>query len=181
MDHPFMARIAEGIAAAGFRVVRFEFPYMAERRHTGKKRPPDREPVLAEAFRAVIGRAGAGRIVVGGKSMGARIAAGLTDETDACGLLCFGFPFHAPGKPVGARADALRSTRVPTLILQGSRDPFGTRADVSRYRLAPAVRVHFLEDGDHSLKPRKASGRTEEQNLAEAVAEAVAFLRQIGA
>jgi predicted alpha/beta-hydrolase family hydrolase len=179
MDHPFMTAVATGIAAGGFRVARFEFPYMAARRSDGRKRPPDREPALREAFRAAIEAAGARNVALAGKSMGARIAASLADEVGARGLLCFGYPFHAPGKPVGSRADALKTIRTPALILQGSRDAFGTRAEVSRYRLAPAVAVHYLEDGDHSLKPRKASGRSEAQNIAEANAEAVAFLKRI--
>lgn len=176
MDHPFMTAIAQGIAAAGFRVVRFEFPYMAARRKDGRKRPPDREPASRESFKSAVQDAGARNIVLAGKSMGARIAAGLADELGARALICLGFPFHAPGKPVGTRADALKHTKVPTLILQGSRDAFGTKAEVSRYRLSPTVRLHYLEDGDHSLKPRKASGRTQDQNIAAAVDAAVAFL-----
>lgn len=177
MEHPFMAAVARGLADGGMRVARFEFPYMAARRVDGRKRPPDRAPVLEDAFRAAIAATKARNVVLAGKSMGARIAASLAGETGARGLICLGYPFHAPGKPVGNRADALKSMTVPTLILQGSRDAFGTRAEVSRYRLAPRVRVHYLEDGDHSLKPRKASGRTEEQNIDEAVTEALAFLK----
>lgn len=179
MDHPFMTAIARGIAAAGFRVARFEFPYMAARRRDGRKRPPDREPALRESFRAAVKDAAARNIVLAGKSMGGRIAAGLADDLGARGLVCLGFPFHAPGKPVGARADALKAMQVPTLILQGERDAFGTKAEIARYHLSPVVRVHYLADGDHSLKPRKASGRSEADNIAEAVAEAVAFLKEL--
>jgi hypothetical protein len=177
MDHPFMTRIAEGIAAGGFRVGRFEFPYMAARREDGRTRPPDRAPVLRERLEKVARDIGTATLVLAGKSMGARVAADTADALAVRGLVGFGFPFHAPGKPVGARADALKAMRTPTLILQGARDPFGTRAEVARYRLSKSVRVQYLADGDQSLKPRKASGRTEKQNLAVAAAVAVQFLK----
>jgi predicted alpha/beta-hydrolase family hydrolase len=179
MDHAFMSFVAEGIAAAGFRVARFEFPYMAARRKDGRKRPPDRHQVLCDTVDAVAAEIGAERLVLGGKSMGGRICSERADALGVRGLICLGFPFHAPGKPVGNRADALKAIKTPTLILQGERDAFGTAADVPGYGLPKKVRVHFLKDGDHSLKPRKASGRTEEQNLNEAVAEAVKFLKRI--
>lgn len=179
MDHTFMTRIAEGIADRGFRVARFEFPYMAAWRVNGRKRPPDRAPVLRERLEQVARDIGTAALVLAGKSMGARVAADATDALAVRGLIAFGFPFHAPGKPVGARADALKTMRTPTLILQGERDPFGSRAEISRYRLSESVRVHYLPDGDHSLRPRKASGRTVEQNLAEAVTVAVDFLNRL--
>lgn len=176
MDHPFMNRIAAGIAAGGFRVARFEFPYMAERRRTGKKRPPDRAPVLRAAWEEAAAALGTAGLVIGGKSMGGRIASEMADPLGATGLICLGYPFHAPGRPEAVRADHLKAIRTPTLILQGTRDPFGTKEEVSGYDLSRKVKIHFLEDGEHSFKPRKASGRTEEDNLAEAVDKAVKFL-----
>ncbi len=178
MDHPFMESIAEGLAAAGFRVARFEFPYMAARRADGRKRPPDREPVLRATVTAAVAALGPERTALAGKSMGGRIASLMADELGVRALVCLGYPFHAPGKPERVRAGHLAAIRTPTLILQGTRDPFGTREEVAGYRLAPRVRVHFLEDGEHSFKPRKASGRTEAGNIAAAVAEAAAFLQR---
>ncbi len=179
MDHAFMTHVAEGIAAAGFRVARFEFPYMATRRKDGRKRPPDRHQILCDTIDAVAAELGTKTLVLGGKSMGGRISSERADALGVRGLICLGFPFHAPGKPVGTRADALKAIKTPTLILQGARDAFGSAVEIPDYDLPKKVRVHFLEDGDHSLKPRKASGRTEEQNLNEAVAEAVKFLKRI--
>ena len=81
MDSPFMNTIAEGVARAGVRVVRFEFPYMRARRECGKKRPPDREPVLLQAYRDVIEKLGGGNnLVIGGKSLGGRIASMVPDQ-----------------------------------------------------------------------------------------------------
>jgi predicted alpha/beta-hydrolase family hydrolase len=90
MDTPFMNAFAEGLADAGLRVARFEFPYMAERRRTGQKRPPDREPVLRDTWLQVITGLGRESLVIGGKSMGGRIASLVADEAKVAGLLCLG-------------------------------------------------------------------------------------------
>lgn len=179
MDSPFMAAFGEGLAEKGFRVCRFEFPYMAARRKTGSRKPPDRAPVLLDFWRGVVVDLGAASLVIGGKSLGGRIASMVADETGVRGLVCLGYPFHPPGKPVGGRIDHLRAIRTPTLILQGERDPFGTSGEVAGYDLAPAVRVHWLADGDHGFKPRAASGRTEAANWAEGIDVAASFLGSI--
>lgn len=179
MDSPFMNTIAAGLAAAGLGVARFEFPYMRARREgTKRSGAPDREPVLLETWRAAIAQSGGGeRLVIGGKSMGGRIASMVADEGAVRGLLCLGYLFHPPGRSERPRVAHLETLRTPALILQGTRDPFGSRAEVAQYPLAPAIRMHWIEDGDHSLKPRKSSGRTEEQNLVEAIAAAVSFVK----
>ena len=176
MDSPFMAAFAEGLAAEGFRVVRFEFPYMVKRRLTGTRRPPDRAPVLLEAWRAVIAALGPGRLVIGGKSLGGRMASLVADETGVRGLVCLGFPFHAPGKPATERIGQMANLVTPTLILQGERDTLGNAGEVAGYDLSGAVRVHWLADGDHGFKPRRASGLTERQNWDEAMAEIAKFV-----
>lgn len=181
MDHAFMEAMATGIGAAGFRVARFEFPYMAKRREDGKKRPPDRAPVLRAAWQEVTDALGRDRLVIGGKSMGGRIASMMADQLGVRALVCLGYPFHALGKPLDGRTDHLRAIATPTLIVQGERDPFGTRDDIAGYALGAKVKVHFLMDGEHSFKPRKKSGRNEEENLAEAVEEVVAFMERIAA
>jgi len=182
MDSAFMEAIAKGVASAGFRIARFEFPYMRARREGGKKRPPDREPVLREswhdAIRVLSEKHGPGFVVIGGKSLGGRIASMVADEAGVLGLVCLGYPFHPPGQPNKLRVAHLASLRTPGLIVQGTRDPFGGRDEVSRYSLSETLRVVFLEDGDHSFKPRASSGRTEAQNLAEAVALVTAFLEE---
>lgn len=179
MDSAFMAAFADGLAAAGLRVVRFEFPYMAGRR-TGGKRPPDRQPVLLDTWRAVIGHFGAGKLVIGGKSMGGRMASLVADEMGVRGLVCLGYPFYAPGKPDRPRVEHLEALRTPTLICQGERDPMGDRDAVAGYKLSKNIRLHWLADGDHGFKPRKASGRTEAQNWAEAIAAVAHFVKRLG-
>ena len=179
MDSPFMVALAAGLAAEGIRVARFEFPYMAARRRDGRKRPPDREAVLLDTWRQLIARLGPEDLAIGGKSMGGRMASLVADETAVQGLVCLGYPFHPPGRPDKLRTAHLETIRTPTLIVQGTRDPFGTPEDVKGYRLSPAVRLHWAEDGDHGLAPRKASGRTTERNWAEAISAIAAFLRAL--
>jgi predicted alpha/beta-hydrolase family hydrolase len=175
MDAPFMNAVAEGLAQAGIRVARFEFPYMRERRE-GRRRPPDREPVLLQSWRDAIGELGGrGSLIIGGKSLGGRIASMIADEAGVRGLLCLGYPFHAPGKPEQARIRHLEAMRTPALILQGERDPFGNREEVQHYRLSQSIRIEWIADGDHSFKPRIRSGRTEAENLAAAIGLASRF------
>ncbi len=186
MDSAYMQAFAEGLDDQGMRVVRFEFPYMAERRVDGKKKPPNRMPILMEAWHTVVADMRAKfpkqAIIVGGKSMGGRVASMLAVELQQQGAAvngvgCLGYPFHPPGKPDRLRLDHFPELTTPTLILQGTRDPFGTREDVAGYDLPTCTRVHWLEDGEHGFKPRKASGRTEAQNWQEAIDTLAAFAR----
>ena len=180
MDSAFMERVAGGLAEGGMRVVRFEFPYMARRRLDGRKRPPDREDVLLDTWREVIGQFGeAKRLAVGGKSMGGRMASMVADEVGAGALVCFGYPFHPPGRPGKTRTAHLESLRTPALVVQGTRDPFGTRAEVEGYRLSGSIRLHWIEDGDHDLKPGRASGRRHDGAIEEATRAAADFLGSI--
>ena len=173
MDSPFMSTISEKVAAAGIEVVRFEFEYMAKRREDGTRRGPDRAPKLIARFEEMLGDIGpADEVVIGGKSMGGRIASMIADEVGAAGVVCLGYPFHPPGKPERLRTAHLETLKTPTLIVQGTRDRLGTDEEVATYSLSPLIELTWMEDGDHSFKPRKKSGRTLEQNL-EAAADAV--------
>jgi predicted alpha/beta-hydrolase family hydrolase len=177
MDSPFLNRVASGLATLGVRVVRFEFPYMARRREAGGRGAPDRPAVLEARWKEVVAHFGGGpRLFLGGKSMGGRIASMVADEVGARGLVCLGYPFHPPGAPAKLRTAHLATLKTPTLILQGTRDAFGSREEVAGYALSPAIAMHYLEGGDHSFKPPAQSGRTEAENLAEAIAAIGEFL-----
>jgi predicted alpha/beta-hydrolase family hydrolase len=124
MDSPFMAHIAEALARAGVRVIRFEFRYMAEMRRTSKRKPPNREPVLLERWNQVIDRkltvgTDPRRLLIGGKSLGGRMASLIADERGVAGLVCLGYPFHPPGKPDRPRTEHLRVLRTPAAHLSG--------------------------------------------------------------
>jgi len=184
MDSPFMAAIATGLAQRGWRVVRFEFPYMARARLTGRRGGPDRLPVLEQAFREQVALEAPDRpLLIGGKSLGGRVASLLVDALAATanvrGCLCFGYPFHPPGRPQQLRTAHLETLRTPTLILQGERDSFGRREEVAAYPLAAAVQLAWLPAGDHSFRPTRSSGLSEADNLAAAVDHADGFSRRL--
>lgn len=171
MDSASMNAIAGALAGADFRVARFEFGYMASRRASGARRPPPRAETLISEYRsAVAGLGTSGPLVIGGKSMGGRVASMLADELFAtgriAGLLCLGYPFHPPGKPELLRTKHLVTLKTPALICQGTRDVFGSRDEVSGYSLSKRIEMLWLEDGDHDLRPRKAvSGFTAGDHL----------------
>jgi hypothetical protein len=171
MDSASMTATAQALSTAGFRVARFEFGYMAARRTGERKPPPKAEKVMPEYVAAIddLGPTN-GPLIIGGKSMGGRVASMVADAEFAAkrvaGLLCLGYPFHPPGRPAQLRTAHLLELKTPTLICQGTRDEFGTRYEVGDYGLSDEIEVFWLEDGDHDLKPRKAiSGFTTAQHL----------------
>ncbi|MGA8138480.1 MULTISPECIES: alpha/beta family hydrolase [Pseudomonas] len=168
MDSDFMAAMADRLATQGIAVVRFEFPYMAQRRLDGGKRPPNPQARLLECWREVyegVRRQVQGPLFIGGKSMGGRMASLLADDLGASGLVCLGYPFYAAGKPEKPRVAHLADLVTPTLIVQGERDALGNRQTVSGYELSAQIELSWLAAADHDLKPLKASGFTHGQHL----------------
>ena len=184
--HPFMTTYASGLAARGITVVTFNFPYMEKKRRT-----PDRAPVLEDAFRrAVVGavehrHVKASKLFIGGKSMGGRMATHLGAYIDKwpkapkpSGVIAFGYPLSPPrGKRTGDRVAHLKQLTIPTLIVQGTRDPFGAPDEVKEAVFEgganPPIEILPVEGGDHSFAVLKSSGR--DQNLVHAeIMDAVA-------
>lgn len=171
MDSDGMTAASTALTSVGFRVARFEFGYMAARRQSGLRKPPPRaETLKAEYLAAVAALDCRGPLIIGGKSMGGRVASMVADALHAeqriAGLLCLGYPFHPPEKPENLRTAHLLQLQTPTLICQGTRDPFGGRAEVSGYDLSTRIQLLWLEDGDHDLRPRKKiSGHTAADHL----------------
>lgn len=155
-----MNDIAGRLADLGVGMARFEFAYMAARRSGQRKPPPKAEKLMDEYRAAIAALDGRGPVAIGGKSMGGRVASLVADEQCAAGridrLVCLGYPFHPPGSPEKLRTAHLQDLRTPTLICQGERDTFGTRAEVETYPLSSAINIVWMADGDHDLKPRKA-------------------------
>ncbi|MEZ8309729.1 alpha/beta fold hydrolase [Vibrio splendidus] len=179
MDHEFMQSVAKGLAFKGIRVIRFNFPYMIKRAEDGKRRPPDRAPKLLEAYQDIIKQCDADKLVIGGKSMGGRMASHLSEVDKVAAMACLGFPFHPPGKPEKYKGEHLAELQKPCLILQGERDTFGKREEFADFDLSDSIRVEFIPDGDHSFKPRKSSGYTEQQNIALTVEKLSAFIKGV--
>ncbi|MFQ3191171.1 MAG: putative alpha/beta-hydrolase family hydrolase [Paraglaciecola sp.] len=174
----FMQLMAQGIAKNNINVLRFNFAYMQLAEEFGKRRPPDRADKLLVHFKAVLSEMDSGfPIFIGGKSMGGRMASMMLQESAALGCICMGYPFHPPGKIDKLRTEHLLSINKPVLILQGERDTFGTRQEVDKYNLSTRVHLCYLADGDHSFKPRKASGSTLEDNLNLAIQNTVQFIK----
>jgi predicted alpha/beta-hydrolase family hydrolase len=175
--HPWMVAMARAIAAAHVTVVTFNFLYAEAR-----KRAPDRGPVLEATWLAVIeGLRGQGfgpRLFIGGKSMGGRYATMVAARqgVDVAGLVLLGYPLHPPGKPQQLRVAHLPAVRAPMLFVQGSRDTFGTQAEIEPVlRDLPRARLLVIEGGDHSLATPKKSGVTMPQTMARVAAEIARF------
>ncbi len=184
METPFLRAVADLLAERGIAVCRFEFAYMAARRRGGARKPPPRAERLVDEYRAAVAGQPAGvPLIIGGKSMGGRVASLLADELfkggAIAGLACLGYPFHPPGRPDQLRTAHLATLSCPALIVQGERDPFGSRAEVGGYALSPAIRFHWAGDGDHDLGPRGGSGFTRKGNLAAAADAVAAFARSL--
>jgi predicted alpha/beta-hydrolase family hydrolase len=171
MDSAAMSASAQALSDAGLRVVRFEFDYMAARRTSAGRKPPPRAETLVPEYLAAIDDLGSSApLIIGGKSMGGRVASMIADELHAsariAGLLCLGYPFHPIGKPGQLRTAHLAAMKTPTLIVQGTRDLFGTREEVATYALSKSIEILWVEDGDHDLKSRKnVTGRSPAENL----------------
>ena len=110
--------------------------------------------------------------------MGGRIASQVADPEKVAGCVCLGYPFHPPGKPDKLRTEHLKTTGVPTLILQGERDPFGNAEEVVAYDLSKNVLLRNVPDGDHSFQPRKSSTATQESNLNLVIESIADFIRR---
>jgi predicted alpha/beta-hydrolase family hydrolase len=182
MHSDFMSVMAEGIASTGARAVRFNFLYTEAR-----KKAPDRQAVLEQTFTEVadfvVSELGAKKLFLGGKSMGGRMASYVVSSgaVEADGLIFLGYPLHPPGKPERLRADHLAQIKQPMLFVEGTRDPFcplDTLRGVVK-KLKSAVEIAVIEDGDHSLKVRRSSGRTTEDAWAEAIEEIGRWLKSV--
>jgi predicted alpha/beta-hydrolase family hydrolase len=186
MDSASMTATARALAAEGLRVARFEFGYMASRRTEAGKKPPPRADKVMPEFIAAVDDLGPtnGPLLIGGKSMGGRVASMVADPLFAAGriagLVCLGYPFHPPGKPETLRTAHLAELKTPTLISHGTRDEFGSPEEIATYPLSPAITMQFLEDGDHDLKPRKTlSGFSTADHLKTVAASLAAWAQRI--
>jgi predicted alpha/beta-hydrolase family hydrolase len=196
MDSDFMQAMTVELTHLGITIVRFEFPYMQQRRDTGGRRPPNRTPILLNCWRQVYQQLSARDdlprpLAIGGKSMGGRMATMIADElidhemlnddivADDLGLLkvvCFGYPFHPLQKPDTLRIEHLQEIQFELLVCQGTRDPMGKLDELNNIALSERIAFHWLKDGDHDLKPRVRSGFTQQQHIQSAAIVVATFL-----
>ena len=168
LSSDFMQQVSIGLAEQGIRVLRFNFNYMQQRLDTGSRRPPERADKLIAQLQKVINGLTV-PMVIGGKSMGGRMASLVAAESDVSqrvkGVACLGYPFHPQGKPEKLRIAHLADISKPLFIIQGERDKLGNKLEVQSYSLPESIQWLWLEDGDHDLKPRVKSGFTHQQHL----------------
>lgn len=187
-EHEFMQDMANELVAQNISTVLFNFPYMQTIKATGKRRPPDKADKLMSHFTAVIETCSKDNsalhnlpVFIGGKSMGGRMATMVYEGiSNVKGAIALGYPFHPPGKPEKTRTEHLLTAAKPLLIIQGERDTFGTKSEIEsgeeNYALSSIIECVFLEDGDHSFKPRKASGKTQQAHIVKAAELTAAFI-----
>lgn len=176
MHSDFMVFMADAIGSQGFRVCRFNFVYT----ELGKK-APDRPNVLEDTFKAVVEgvRSGHDKVVIGGKSLGGRIASMIAAQgASVDGLVFLGYPLQPPGRPERIRKAHLPDIKVPMLFVEGTRDPFCPLATLEEVRgeLTAPNEVAVIDDGDHSFKVRKSSGRSTEDAWTEAATAVTGWL-----
>jgi predicted alpha/beta-hydrolase family hydrolase len=182
MNSDFMTHFATRLSESGRAVCRFNFPYAERGRKT-----PDRQAVLEASYREVVesarNRHRARRVVLGGKSMGGRIASHIVAAgVPADALVFLGYPLHPPGRPERMRDAHLKVITVPMLFVEGTRDPFCPLDTLERVRptLRAPTDVVVVEDGDHSLKTRASSGRSTVAAWDEAAAALTSWLDRVG-
>ncbi|MCJ8349281.1 alpha/beta family hydrolase [Moritella sp.] len=182
----FMETIAKGLALQGIRVARFNFPYMQQRVDNGTRRPPERAPKLIAQYQQLIASIDQ-PMVIGGKSMGGRMASLVasdptTDELSVNskikGIACLGFPFHPANKPETLRTEHFPLIKQAVFIAQGERDKLGTKEEVASYGLPDNIDWLWLEDGDHDLKPRVKSGFTHQAHLQKTIISMAEFIKK---
>lgn len=175
----FMQQTALALADLGIRVSRFDFDYMQLATRLGKRRPPDKLDKLLACYQRVLNDMTEELpLFIGGKSMGGRVASMLLQSSKAVGGICYGYPFHPPGKPHKLRTEHLYPIDKPMLIVQGARDTFGNQQEVEQYALPANFKLCYLTDGDHSFKPRKSSGVSLEHNFEHAIQITTQFINQ---
>lgn len=179
MESDFMTEVQGLFKEQRILCRQFNFDYMEKAVNEGKRRPPDGLPRLKARFEKEIESSSELPLFIGGKSMGGRVATMILEQSPAQAAICFGYPFHPPGKPEKLRTEHLEKLVKPLLVLQGDRDPFGKPDEIAHYHLSKSVTVKFITSGEHSFKPLKSSGLVWQDNLELSVKLAAEFIQEL--
>jgi len=184
MSHPFLEKLASELAQVDVATLRYQFPYMEERR-----RVPDRPDVLTATVAAAVRTAWESApelpLLAGGKSMGGRMTSQAASQgllTGVKGLVFFGFPLHPPNRPGAKRAEHLAKVPQLMLFLQGTRDAL---ADLNLLRpicvgLGSRATLHVIETADHSFHVPKNSGKSDADILRVLAQTTASWADQLG-
>ncbi len=190
--HDFIVAVSEGLSKAGYNVVALNFPYMQLAYELDKRRPPNKVPSLIDHVEQELTWISEQTdlcppIFLLGKSMGGRVSTMVdaqcsSSETKSkiSGIIVYGYPFMPPGKPekIVERMAHFEAMSCPTLIIQGERDTFGNCTTLKDIKLQEHIKLSWLNDGDHSFKPRKSSGTTESANIVTAIDLTLKFMEE---
>jgi hypothetical protein len=183
MDSPWMNAMAAALVREQFRVIRFEFAYMAARRRGQEATSASLQDLTNDYTSALRAQTIYAPLLIGGKSMGGAIASLIADplfsSSQITGVVCFGFPFHGRSNPTDYRAAHLQNTQAPTLIVQGTADPFGNREEVAGYKVSQSVHLCWISAADHDLASLDELSLSH-GNIAQAAREAALWWRGLG-
>jgi len=181
MDSEFMNQIVDYLSSDSLLVIRFEFPYMQQRRR-GKKLFPDKMNKLSEYYLSIIktikNKYANKNIWIGGKSLGGRVACSVSREIKVRGVVVFGYPFHPQNNNNNLRVQALIDGGPPILICQGTRDKLGSKEEINNYKLNKNVKICFLQGGDHSFQSLKKHKFTKNELINIASEEVKYFIQK---
>ena len=188
MANPFLEKFAEGLVAAGLRVVRFNFPYIEDSIRSGVAMTTDNRDILTQSFSEVVihciekERCPSKSIIIGGKGMGGRISTLVADEHKVAGVICLGYKFYPidhPHRLGSSRNEHLKTIQTPTLICQGQYDPFGIKTEVKKFNFPKSIKFHWLANCDTNFKPGILSDRTQDENLKDLIRACKNFINQL--
>ncbi len=163
MNSEFMNYFSKNLSKLGFFCVRFQFPYMTKQIIEGKKSFPDKFDVLKKSWLIAINHVNKKDVIIGGKSMGGRIATLIANEVKPKGVIVLGYPFFNSRGTNENRLKHLENINTPTLICQGENDNLGKRCEVEKLHLSKKINIHWIESANHSLIPPKRTGKTMNQ------------------
>ena len=178
MDSDWLNNITNKLELNNIEVIRFEFPYMENRRRIGKKSPPDKLSILINKFNNIVNSINK-PVFIAGKSMGGRIASMIAPtNNNVLGVIAYGYPFHPIGKPEKLRTEHLKKYNKPMLIIQGENDPFGKSKKWNDFNIDKNIEVFPISKANHDLKPNKSTGLSLDDTINIAVEKTTKFINQ---
>ena len=179
MNSEFMNYFSKHLSELGFFCIRFQFPYMTKQIIEGRKKPPDKIDSLIKSWCIAINHINKNNIIIGGKSMGGRIATLIANKVNPKGIVVLGYPFFNPKGKTKNRTEHLKNINIPTLICQGENDTLGKRPQVEKLHLSKKINLHWIESANHSLIPLKRTGKTRNQSWDECIIAINKFIKNL--